>query len=152
MAAFVLLAAAAVGIAGVLLLPSLLHGRGGGPADTQTLQILSASHAVDATLSTLISRLAEDPTNASAREAQTAQLAKMEKRVAGLVATTRKIADNRLRSLLRASLAEQRTLLGQYEAVLGADPAGAPTAIANMQATLARIDSRLRGVAGGPAG
>lgn len=146
-----LLAAAAVGLVGVLLVPSLLEGQDGGAPSEGTLRVLSGAHAIDAELSTLISRLAEDPTDASAREAQALRVAAMRRRVDSLLNANHGVPNAKLRALLRDSLTEQRRLLGQYETVLGANPASAPAAIARMQTTLERIDSRLGTAAGGSA-
>jgi hypothetical protein len=132
-------AAAAV----VLLLPLLGPDKGDAGAD-RTIAALSGASAVNTSLSTLLSRLARDPTSELEREDQSRRLPALRGEVRQLRSLVASDAiDAAIRPLLLGSLRAQGRLLDQYARVLSADPADAQPPIEEILATLSQVEENL---------
>src|ERR1044072_2481482 len=130
--------------AAVLRLPSLLDDRDGGTGLEATLQVLSGAQVVNASLSTLMSRLARDPTGEAERESQASRMPALRAAVGALLAAARRSADPKIKPRFVRALTGQGRLLDQYGRVLNAPPASAQPLIDGVLATLGRIEADLR--------
>jgi hypothetical protein len=134
----------AVAVAAVILLPPLLGADERDAGADRTIATLSGASAVNASLSSLISRLARDPTSEPEREDQSRRLPVLRGEVRQLRSFAASDAiDAAIRPLLLGSLHAQGRLLDQYARVLSADPADAQPLIEEILATLSQVEGNL---------
>lgn len=139
-----LLAGGGLLAAGIALVPPLLESEGEGASPDRTIEALSGANAVNDSLSTLISRLARDPTSEVEREDQRRRLPALRAEARRLRSVARGNAvEKDVRPLLVGALRAQETLLDRYGEVLSADPADAQPLIAEMLRTLAATEADL---------
>lgn len=147
-----LLAGGGLVAAGVALLPPLLDNGDGDVSSGDTVGVLSGASAVNGELSSLISRLARDPTSAAEREDQRRRLPTLRAEVRRLRSETRSSVDAPVRPLLLGSLEAQGRLLDQYGEVLSAGPTDAQPLIEEMIETLNLAEADLRAAREGSGG
>jgi len=130
--------------AAVALLPPLLDRSEDDRTATRTIRLLSDANTINGDLSTLISRLARNPTSEAERDDQRQRLVALRAEVRSLrSAAAGGAIEPATRPLLMRSLRAQEQLLDRYGEVLSTDPADAQPLIDEMLATLAQVEAGL---------
>ena len=130
--------------AAAVLLPPWLDRNDGDARSARTIGALSGANAVNGDLSTLISRLARNPTSEVERDDQLRRLPELRTEVRRLSSTVTGSVEPTVRPVLLRSLTAQEQLLDQYGRVLSADPVNAQPLIDEILATLSRVEADLQ--------